>query len=239
MTTSTHTNNFSQTRNITEDDATHYLLPQLVTFCTYTGALTVLLSLFFNFLVLVTFFRRPRLITPFTVQCLNFVIIQLLTMLFDGPLNIAFTLNRRLFYNPTFCAFFKFGAWTFPALALLQQMAIGLDRWSAFLAPVWYRTKTIKHGVVVTLFIVAYYLVLYLPLFVIDTATGVPAGKRCEFHHAAVPYQVFVRSVTYYLPLAFMYVSYPCLLCLLRKRRLAKIHAMPMRASKCGQFMLI
>ena len=51
MTTSNHTNNFSQTGNITEDDATHYLLPKLVTFCTYTGALTVLLSLFFNFLV--------------------------------------------------------------------------------------------------------------------------------------------------------------------------------------------
>ena len=208
-----------------------YRLPGLVTFCTYAGGVILFLSVCFNFLVVMAFFRRPRLITSFTIQFLNFVIISLLTLLYDGPLNILCSIDNRLFFHPIFCAFYKFGAWTFPSIGLLQQMAIGIDRWTALLAPVWHRTKTVKYGIRMTLWIVLYYLTLYMPLFVVDTVTGPPMGMRCDYHHAMRQYQVFVRTATYYLPLSFTYVSYPCLLILLRKRRNGQIQAAAARAS--------
>ncbi|OQV14609.1 hypothetical protein BV898_11228 [Hypsibius exemplaris] len=221
---------FDVIKNNSLFESTSYRLPGLVTFCTYAGGLVLVLSILFNLLVILAFFRRPRLITSFTIQFLNFVIILLLTLLFDGPLNILCTLDSTLFFNPIFCALYKFGAWTFPSLALLQQMAIGLDRWSAMLAPVWHRTKTVRYGINVTMALVAYYLVLYLPLFAVDTVRGAPDGKRCDYHHALRQYQVFVRIATYYLPLGFTYVSYPVLLVLLRKRRNGQIQAAAARA---------
>ena len=211
-----------------------YHLPGLVTFATYAGVLTLCLSLFFDFLILIAFFRRPRLITPFTIQFLNSVLIQLFLMLYDGPLSIASHINRNLLRNPIFCAIFKLGAWTFPSLALLQQMVIGADRWSALLAPVWYRGKTVRYGIQITLSMVVFYLVLYLPLFIADTVTGVPVGQRCDIHHTLGYYRIVVRVLTYYFPLCFTYVSYPLLLMTLRKRRNAQIHAAVIRTSECS-----
>ncbi len=217
-----------------------YRLPALVTFATFAGLLTLILSVFFDLLIVGAFFRNPRLITPFTVQFLNFIVIQLVLLLYHGPLNIISHLDLTVFLNPTFCAFFKFGAWTFPSLTLLQQMIIGMDRWSALLSPVWYRAKKVKHGVRVTAGWVAFYLILYLPLFVIDTVTGVPAGQRCDIHHVMESYQVVVRVVTYYLPLCFTYVSYPALLIALRKRKNnAQIHAAVIKTSKSDVFVLV
>ena len=212
-------------------NATHYGtnntkhgLPGLVTFCTYAGSITVFLSIIFNMLVVAAFFRRPRLITPFTVQFLNFVIILSVELLFDGPLNVLLVLNHDLFYNPVFCALYKFGAWTFPSLALLQQVAIGMDRWSALLRPHWHRAKTLGYGVRLTLSLALFYFSLYLPLFVVDTVAGAPATVRCDIHHALQGYQVFVRMATYYFPLCFVYISYPLLLLAIRRRRHAQIH---------------
>lgn len=227
-------NETSPSDRSTFNDSFAYHLPGLVTFASYAGTLILALSVCFDCLIVATFFRhRRRLITPFTVQFLNFVLLQLLLMLYDGPLNVMSHLDRDALLDPVFCGFFKFGAWTFPSLALLQQMAIGMDRWSALLVPVWYRTKTIRYGVRVTVVLVVFYFALYLPLFIADTMAGVAAGQRCDLHHTLGYYQVVVRVATYYIPLCFTYVSYPLLLLALRNRRTSQIQDAVIKASKC------
>ena len=182
---------------------TKYGLLGLVTFCTLAGTITVFLFIIYNMLVVAAFFRRPRLITPFTVQFLNFVIILSVELFFDGPLNVLLFLNHDLFYNPGFCAFYKFGAWTFPSLAWLQQVVIGMDRWSALLRPHWHRAKTVGYDVRLTLSLAMSYFSPYLPLFVVDTVAGVPDTVRCDIHHALQSYQVFRTDGDVLFPVVF------------------------------------
>ena len=211
-------------------------LKSFVTFNLYVGAATVIISIIFNFYILLAFIKRRRLITPFTVQIFNFVTINIVTLLVEGPLNIATFLNPHLFTIKPFCSVYKFGAWTFPSIALLQQMAIGFDRWLALLKPVWYRQKTVKFGVHVTLGLITYYFLLYLPLFIADCLHSryIPVGARCDVHNVFVYYQIAVRLLTYYLPLCFTYVSYPILLIMVRHRR-RKIVASATRGGKSTQ----
>ncbi|OQV17387.1 hypothetical protein BV898_08492 [Hypsibius exemplaris] len=213
-------------------------LRSFVTFNLYVGALTVVLSILFNFYIILAFVRRPRLITSFTIQILNFVIIEFVTLIIEGPLNIATFLNPRLFTLKPFCAIYKFGAWTFPSLALLQQMAIGLDRWLALLAPVWYRQKTVAFGVKVTVGLCGSYFLLYLPLFIADVihTSTVAVGARCDIHRVFVSYQIVVRMITYYLPLFFTYVSYPILLGMIRCRQRRIASSANTRTDKTSMF---
>ena len=118
------------------------------------------------------------------------------------------------------CGFFKYTSGTLPSLSILQHTIICLDRWLAIRRPLWYRTKTVKFGVLATLSAFVYQQALFLPVYIGDITS--PANQSCTVPQILSTHRVVTRFFTDQLPISFILFSYPMLLLEIWRRKVAR-----------------
>ena len=152
-----------------QGNMTWYQLPKLITTAVYCSSGLVFAGIFLGIVILLTFIRRPRLITPFTIYVLNLTAINLITAATYDVMMLLRVLHRERFRgNVAFCGAYKYMQWTTLGACSLQHFIICVDRWLALLRPNWYRTKTVWFGVRATLAAFVYQQLWYLPMFALD-----------------------------------------------------------------------
>ncbi|OQV24125.1 hypothetical protein BV898_02077 [Hypsibius exemplaris] len=181
----------------------------------------VLIGVLANIEILITFIRRPRLITPFTIYILNLAIINLSSALVYEPFAIVRYFYREVSIgNKALCGFVKYCQWTTDGITRLQHGLICFDRWLAVLLPTWYRLKPVSFGVKVTLLALLYHQIWYIPLLIVDQVQGVVTPTTdCGFTLVLPQYQMVVRTMTMYIPFTVLFGSYPLLFYKILKRR--------------------
>ena len=152
-----------------QGNMTWYQLPKLITTGAYCSSGLVFAGIFLGIVILLTFIRRPRLITPFTIYVLNLTAINLITAATYDVMMLLRVLHRERFRgNVAFCGAYKYMQWTTLGACSMQHFIICVDRWLALLRPNWYRTKTVRFGVRMTLAAFVYQQLWYLPMFALD-----------------------------------------------------------------------
>ncbi|OQV12415.1 hypothetical protein BV898_13291 [Hypsibius exemplaris] len=185
-----------------------------LTVLAYISLVVQVAAFLINASIILVYIRRPGLLKPFNVH----FFILLIEDVFCGILLGSLQLQKHLlpgaidFTTRAACSYSKYTQWTAASWMLLQHVVICLDRWLALLRPNWYRTKTIKFGVLAAVFAVTFQMTLYLPLFLTDYYIVKPAGMDCRITWALPNYQVFVRVVTMYIPQLIIFLSYPLFL---------------------------
>ena len=160
-------------------DSREFRLPLFIEMITFCGCAVVLVATLFNLAVVVTFARRPRLITTFTVNVLNNSVLGIFAAAVFSPMFLYRNLDREIYRHKGYCAVYKYLNWTLPSMLLMQHVIICKDRWMAILRPVWYRERqSVRMGFVSTGVAFLYVQVWYLPIFVTDTILPLTSGKE-------------------------------------------------------------
>ncbi|OQV24207.1 hypothetical protein BV898_02154 [Hypsibius exemplaris] len=180
--------------------------PILFQIVSYLRIPVILIGVLANIEILITFIRRPCLITPFTIHILNLAVINLFTAALYEPFAIARYFYREISVgNRGLCGLVKYCQWTTGIMARLQHCLICFDRWLAIIFPIWYRQKKVSFGVKATLLALLYHHIWYLPLFITDLAQGIVTPTTdCGFTLVLPQYQTVVRFTTTYIPITLM-----------------------------------
>ena len=175
-----------------------------------------------NIGILTTFYLRRSLVTPFTVHIVNLIIIN--TVLFFGF--VPLVVPRPLFpawynNNRTVCSFMQYFTWAVAALNPLQDLIICLDRWLAYLYPIWYRSSRTKYfGITATSIAVIYFHLWYLPLNILNSLMSVEDRRRIGCYSTLyLKYRFILYTAICILPQVIVYTSFPLLLVIVWKRR--------------------
>ncbi|OWA54798.1 hypothetical protein BV898_19192 [Hypsibius exemplaris] len=198
----------------------------------FTAPLT-LISVGMYLAVLITFFKRPTLITHFTVNLISLSVINLVHSVVYWPQAISRPITLGVWLNsPLTCAVFQYFIWIMPIMTVMQDLVICGDRWVAFVAPVWYhRRRSVKCTLCGTLVVTLWLHGWYMPLNVLNYLTPMPLRQGCD--GTAYPgYRAVVLTMVCYLPQALIYGSYPVLLTLLWRRRVQKARRRRDRAER-------
>ena len=130
------------------DNIATFQLPTLIRVTSCGMFVVIIAAILIDIEILLTFVRRPRLITPFSIYVVNVIVINLVTATVYDPIMLQRNLNREWFRgNPSICGTYKYLQWTTISLSALQHCIICGDRWLAVLRPAWYRRKTVSFGV--------------------------------------------------------------------------------------------
>ena len=203
-----------------------------LSFATYsviTGLLSLLmcLSVSMNAAVLATFLiHRRRLITPFTVHVVGLIVAGLIHSVVFFPMVAARPLVRGwMQYDPLSCAVFQYIIWLVPMLSLMQDLTICVDRWVAFLAPIWYRRKRcVAYGLLGSAAFAFWLHAWYMPLNVLNYYTPLTERNGCD--GTAYPkYRTVVYMMIAVLPQLGVLGSYPVLFYMLWRRKMERITA--------------
>ncbi|OQV20008.1 hypothetical protein BV898_06012 [Hypsibius exemplaris] len=171
--------------------------------------------------ILWTFHRHPRLINHFTVHIISLSIINILNSLAYWPQTIARAITTDWLSHPFVCAQFQYFVWVMPVTYGLQEIIICGDRWTAFMAPVFYNThKSVRWSLCGTIAVVIWMHGWYLPLGILNYVRSLSYPKACDGMVPGYPtYRIVVYFMVAYIPQGITYGSYPFLLLLLFRRR--------------------
>jgi 7 transmembrane receptor (rhodopsin family) len=216
-----------------EYDLREFKLPLFIKLTTFCGCAVVLSATVLNLIVLITFLRRPRLITSFTIHVVNNTILEIIAASVFSPMFLYRNLDREIYRQNVYCAMYKYLNWTLPSMLLLQHAIISLDRWLAILAPLWYRDKkTTNMAIAATIGAFLYVQLWFIPLFIADTLRPKLTGTFCDNTASWPRYQLAVRLATAILPVVLMDLSYPFLIFMVWKHTRPQVHAEPLVQNK-------
>ena len=193
------------------------------TYSVITGLLSLLmcLSVAMNAAVLATFLiHRRRLITPFTVHVVGLTVAGLIHSVVFFPMVAARPLVRGwMQHDPLSCAVFQYIIWLVPMFTYMQEVTICVDRWVAFLAPIWYRREScVAYGLLGSGAFAFWLHAWYMPLNVLNYYTPLTERNGCD--GTLYPkYRTVVYALVCALPQAGVIGSYPFLFFMLASRR--------------------
>ncbi|OQV17103.1 hypothetical protein BV898_08819 [Hypsibius exemplaris] len=179
----------------------------------------VAVNICMNVAIITTFLKRRRLITPFTVNIMALSFIGIIHGLVFYPQVTVRPIFDNWLNQPFSCAVFQYTMWVIPALTLMQDVVICLDRWVALLAPMWYRSDNkLKYSLMATAIVIVWVHVWYLPLNILNFHTPMAARFGCDSTIYPV-YRLVVGTMVTSIPQLLAYGSYVVLLGLLWRRR--------------------
>ncbi|GAU96018.1 hypothetical protein RvY_07524 [Ramazzottius varieornatus] len=95
-----------------------------------------------NAAVLLTFLvHANQLINSFSIHIVNLTVLDLAYCLLLSPLILYRNFDESWLHSPATCGFYKYASWTISNLIVWQHLVVSVDRWLAFIVPIWYREK--------------------------------------------------------------------------------------------------